>query len=442
MATPLSVLPGQKLRLRDILERHSLPTDLTVVEGFDGPTDAESISAGARIRIHFVAQDDVISAEKESDGREIRIPLNSSVLFEPLPTNPKLDDTRYRTARDVISANPQPGPVYATVALLLPDGLQIDEDDLIEFGETERDEYGSVFVRATRHYFNHMTQTKAIEQYRVPADLEANFTLTAPSNERYLPCELVYARALPMRARMHLRRKAARGGLRHVPELPVPLRLKRYAKRYYAIASELNKSQRVFALEVYDESPLRFLEGSPGRKSDEDPYYLLYGLVDFTAISKIGPPEADLSAYRDLFPLVKVPLNEKVSSKLISVNAGALNYQLIKAADYQRVGMFFQPHSGGRKYTSECEVGPRTMDLGETRFYDVVCDEANSGSSLKLRKSKMNLKLEGLCWRMLELAMRSQLSDASVLRLKQLEDIGKPAEAPAPPVPQRSPRKY
>ncbi|XP_062503838.1 uncharacterized protein LOC134180673 [Corticium candelabrum] len=427
--TRRSYLPGEKFTISELLQSYNLPADVEIIESLLGETKEESLVPGQKIRFHFLVEEEVIGAVREDTKSEIKIPLNCSLDFELLPDNSWLDDQRYPTVRHAYTANPQPVSVFATCCLLLPDGYQVDEGDEVELTSFDEDPtYGSV-VCGIRKYFSHQLQQIAIEHYRFPIDLEANFSTSAPVRERYLAVEILHQLSLPRRVRMHHRREPVDKftGMRPPPRPAIKMQLQKLEKRYFVIANDI-KTGRVFAVPVNNKQPVHFAVKSDDTRPNtvDDHAHLLYGLVDFWSLPRIGKDEESAMLYEDPLPVVKVPPRPEVMyERLQSIK---LSYQLIPTHEYDRIAVVFAPKDKLMQSPSS-----NSTSLGEVHFYEAFRSSTNEDALVvkqcepPLAKRNINLENAALEYQLDQLKRQVPQS--------VLDQLGKKSRKDSPPPP-------
>ena len=424
-----SYLPGEKFTISELLQSYNLPADVEVIEGLLGETRKESLVPGQKIRLHFLVEEEVISAVREDGQGEVKIPFHCSLNFELLPDDQWLDDQRYKTVRDANSANPRPKSVFATCSLLLPDGYQVDDGDEIEFTNIEEDPIHGTIVAGFRRFFNHEIQEVTAEHYRFPIDLEANFSTSAPVKQRYLAIEMVHQLSLPRRVRMHHRREGVDKltGMMPPPRPAIKMRLETVEKRYFVITSDI-KTGRVFAVPVNTDPAISFIvkDGDTRSNNEDDHAHLLYGLVDFSALPRIGKEGDDAMVYEDPLPVIKVhPKSEVTRRRAESVK---LSYQLIPTHEFDRVAVVFAPKDKPKEKPSF------STNPGVVHFYEAFRSSTNRDSCVVRRSdapmAKRNVNLENA---VLEYQLNQLKKTVPQSLLDQL-DKKKRKDSPPPPV--------
>jgi hypothetical protein len=424
-----SYLPGEKFTISELLQSYNLPADVEVVDGLLGETREESLVPGQKIRFHFLVEEEVIAAVREDEKGDVKIPLHCSLNFELLPDDPWLDDQRYKTVREAYSAKPKPKSVFATCSLLLPDGYQVDDGDEIEFTGIEEDPTHGMIVAGFRRYFNHEIQEVTAEHYRFPIDLEANFSTSAPVKQRYLAIEIVHQLTLPRRVRMHHRREGVDKltGIMPPPRPAIKMILGAVEKRFFVVTSDV-KTGKVFSVPINTSPVISFVvkDGDTRSNSEDDHAHLLYGLVDFWALPRIGKEEENAMVYEDPLPVVKVPPNPQIARQ--RAESVRMSYQLIPTHEFDRVAVVFAPKDKPKEKPSF------STSPGVVHFYEAFRSSTNRDSCVVRQydppMAKRNVNLENA---VLEYQLNQLKKTVPQSLLDQL-DKKKRKDSPPPPV--------
>ncbi|XP_062504064.1 uncharacterized protein LOC134180896 [Corticium candelabrum] len=334
-------------------------------------------------------------------------------------------------------ASAHPVSFFASSCLILPDENEIGEGEEVNLVDVDDDAtYGTV-VCGVRRYFSHQRQQVATSHYRFPIDLEVNFSMSAPSKLRYLTIEIVHQLKLPRRVRIDGPRKVAYEitELRPQPRPPTKLQLQKLEKRYFVVANNI-KTGRVFAVPVNKKRQVLFtVKGEDTRPNKVDDHaHLLYGLVDFCGLPRIGNNETNSMFYEDPLPVVKVSPRPEITRQRIQSSKKC--YQLIPTYENDRIAVVFASKDLDMSSQTPSSYGtiPR-----EVHFYETLRG-SSSNNALFVKKyeppfAKRNVNLENAALeyqlnQLKQQVLQAELDQLAIVKTKSKDLYSSPVLSP------------